>query len=78
MLGLDLQQTRFYQEAKAEGRQEVVEMLLQVRFGMLDRSLAAIVPQLLALPPEDYTRLILERSQEELLNQFTPPPNSPQ
>jgi predicted transposase/invertase (TIGR01784 family) len=74
MLGLKLQETRFYQEAKAEGRQEgrqeAVETLLQVRFGTLDRPLSSIVPQLLALPPEECARLILNRSRDELLDQF--------
>jgi hypothetical protein len=46
-------------------------MLLKVRLGQLDRPLAAIIPQLLALPPEDYTRLILSRSRNELIDQFT-------
>jgi hypothetical protein len=49
------------------GERKVVEALLQNKFGELDEALAAIVPQLLALPTAEYTRLILQLSREELL-----------
>ncbi len=58
------------QEGKREGKQEVVESLLKARFGELDDSLAAIVPQILALPPQEYAALLLQRSREELLGRF--------
>ncbi|NER08360.1 MAG: hypothetical protein F6K17_40360 [Okeania sp. SIO3C4] len=62
------------QEGKQEGRQEgkrlIVENLLRVRFGSLDEELLGIIEQLLALPSEELSRLILELSREELLTKF--------
>ncbi|NJN87288.1 MAG: flagellar assembly protein H, partial [Leptolyngbyaceae cyanobacterium SL_7_1] len=43
------------------------------RFTELDAALAAIVPQILALPTEEYTSLILQLSREELLARFSAP-----
>ncbi|NET90345.1 MAG: hypothetical protein F6K45_19985, partial [Kamptonema sp. SIO1D9] len=40
---------------------------LQVRFGFRDESILQIVDALLALPPQEYTRLILQLSREDLL-----------
>ncbi|WP_416674142.1 Rpn family recombination-promoting nuclease/putative transposase [Egbenema bharatensis] len=73
MLGLDnLKQTRVYQEALQEGQREVIESLLRARFGELDTALVAIVEPLLQLPPAEYMPLLLHRSREELIAQFTP------
>jgi hypothetical protein len=58
-----------------QGKREVVEALLKNKFGELDAALAAIVPQMLSLPTEDYTRLILQLSHEELLARFSAPQN---
>jgi predicted transposase/invertase (TIGR01784 family) len=75
MLGLgDLKQSRVYQEALEEGRQEgqreIVEDLLKARFGNLDEELSAIVAALLKLPPAEFTPLLLQLSREELLDRF--------
>jgi hypothetical protein len=59
------------QTTEQRGKREVVEALLKTRFEELDAALAAIVPQLLALPTEEYTRLILQLSREELLVRFS-------
>ncbi len=59
-----------------QGQRLVVENLLKVRFGELDEQLAGIIPSLLQLPTEEYTRLLLQLSQlsrEELLAQFLRP-----
>ncbi|MGH8001654.1 MAG: hypothetical protein ACREPR_20075, partial [Brasilonema sp.] len=62
------------QEGQQEGRQEgqrlVVENLLRVRFGTLDTELLGVVEALIQLPPEEYSRLLLEFSREELLTRF--------
>ncbi|WP_338108782.1 hypothetical protein [Fischerella thermalis] len=42
----------------------------KARFGELNDQLVAIIPALLDLPPEEYTRLLLQLSQEELLTRF--------
>ncbi|MBV8885141.1 MAG: hypothetical protein JO235_14255 [Chroococcidiopsidaceae cyanobacterium CP_BM_RX_35] len=54
-------------------RRQVVENLLRFRFGSLDEQLLAIIEPLLELPPEEFTRLLLQLSREELLTRFGSP-----
>ena len=62
------------QEGKQEGRQEerrqIIENLLQVRFGTLDDELSAIIEPILALPPSEFTLLLMQLSREELIARF--------
>ena len=58
------------QEGREEGRQQVVENLLRVRFGSLDSELQGIMQPLLALTPEEFTPLLLQLSREELIARF--------
>ena len=58
------------QRGEQQGERKVVEAFLKTRFGELDESLAAIVPQILSLPTEDYTALVLQLSRQELLDRF--------
>ncbi|MGI2909426.1 hypothetical protein [Tolypothrix sp. VBCCA 56010] len=62
------------EQAKQEGIQQgerlVVENLLQVRFGSLDKELSAIIEPVLALPPEEFTPLLMRLSREELIARF--------
>jgi hypothetical protein len=65
------------QEGMQSGRQAerraTIENLLLVRFGSLDDTLSAIIPQLLELPPQEFTQELLRLSQlsrEELLARF--------
>lgn len=62
------------EQAKQEGIQQgerlVVENLLQVRFGSLDKELSAIIELLLALPPQEFTPLLMQLSREELIARF--------
>ncbi len=53
-----------------QGERLVVENLLKVRFGELDNELQAIIAPLLALPPEEFTPLLLQLSREELIARF--------
>lgn len=53
-----------------QGERKVIENLLKVRFGELDESLTALISQILVLPPEEYTPLLLQLSREELLIRF--------
>jgi len=55
------------EEGVTEGRQQVIQNLLRMHFGALDEALTAIVRPLLNLPAEEYTRLLLESSREELI-----------
>jgi hypothetical protein len=61
------------QQTERRGQRLVVENLFKVRFGELDEQLAGIIPSLLQLPTEEYTRLLLQLSREELLAQFQHP-----
>ncbi|MBD2038243.1 hypothetical protein H6F76_25330 [Leptolyngbya sp. FACHB-321] len=63
-----------YEQWKAEtleaGERRATEGLLVARFGPLDEVLTQIVPNLVALPPVDRARLILNLSRTELIEQF--------
>ncbi|BAY75567.1 hypothetical protein NIES25_20130 [Nostoc linckia NIES-25] len=61
---------RGIQQGVQQGERLVVENLLKVRFGEIDNQLQAIIEPLLALPPEEFTRLLLQLSREELINRF--------
>ncbi|MCL1465470.1 hypothetical protein [Argonema galeatum] len=54
-----------------QGERLVVENLLRIRFGNLDDELKAIIEPLLKLPPEEFTRLLLQLSRDELLARFS-------
>jgi len=61
------------QQGRRAERRATIENLLRVRFGSVDDTLAAIIPQLLELPPEEFTRELLQLSREELLARFGEP-----
>ncbi|MDB9519781.1 hypothetical protein PN466_22820 [Roseofilum reptotaenium CS-1145] len=52
-------------------RRKTVENLMRLRFQTIDPELEAIVPKLIALPTEEVFSLILQKSQQELLEQFS-------
>lgn len=66
------------EEVAQQGRQEgslgerrlAIENLLKIRFGSLDEELSRVIEPMLELPPEEYIRLILQLSREELLARF--------
>ena len=61
------------QEGRQEERREMLESLLVFRFGELDSQLEVIIQQIMELPKEDYSRLILQLpslSRDELLARF--------
>ena len=47
--------------------QEIVENLIKLRFGKMDKALSSVIKRLLQLPPQESSRLILQSSREELL-----------
>ncbi|MCL1475287.1 hypothetical protein [Argonema antarcticum] len=53
-----------------QGERLVVENMLRVRFGVLDDELRSIIEPLLELPPEEFTRLLMQLSRDELLDRF--------
>jgi len=58
------------QQGIEQGERLVVRNLLQVRFGVVDEELVAIIEPLLALAPEEFTPMLLQLSREELLAHF--------
>jgi predicted transposase YdaD len=75
MLGLELEEPRAFRETRAEGEavgklaatRKGIEAILMVRFGEIDEELAAIVPKLMELEIQEYTRLLLNLSRSELV-----------
>ena len=61
---------RGIQQGIQQGERLIVNNLLQVRFGVVDEELAAIIEPLLALPPEEFTPMLLQLSREDLLARF--------
>jgi hypothetical protein len=62
-------QTEALGEARGEERakRSAIEGLLRARFGGVDQELAAVVPRLMSLESDEYTRLLLNLSRSELL-----------
>jgi hypothetical protein len=52
------------------GERQVMENLLKFRFGELSNELQAVIEPLLALPPEEFTPLLMQLSLEELIARF--------
>lgn len=57
-------------EGSLEERRLVVGNLLRLRFDAVDEELSQAIEPLLKLPPEEYSRLLLQLSREELLARF--------
>jgi hypothetical protein len=57
-------------EARGEARakRSAIEGLLRARFGEIDRELVGIIPRLMGLESDEYTRLLLNLSRSEILN----------
>jgi hypothetical protein len=49
----------------------VVKSLLSNRFGSLDKDLDALIPNIVKLPPPEFTPLLLKLSKAELIYRFT-------
>ena len=61
---------KWREEAVSEGRRQMVENFLRVRFGEIDAELAGAIAPMLQLPPDVLTRLLFSLSREELLLWF--------
>ena len=48
-------------------KRSAIEGLLRARFGEIDQDLAEVIPRLMSLESDDYTRLLLNLSRSELL-----------
>ncbi|WP_293134176.1 hypothetical protein [Okeania sp. SIO3I5] len=58
------------QEGEQRTKQQMIENLLNFRFGSLDSELLAIIEPVLQLSLEELTPLLLNASREELLERF--------
>jgi hypothetical protein len=58
------------QEGIQEGRRQVIENLIQIRFGTLDQELRAVIEPISALPPSEFTPLLMQSTKEELIGRF--------
>lgn len=55
-----------------QSKREILESILQVRFGEIDEELAQIIEPLIQLEPLEITRLSMELDRRELLARFEP------
>ena len=70
LMNLSAAYLKWREDVVQEGRREMVENLLQIRFGSLDEVLVGVIPSMLELPSQELTRLLLTLSREELLERF--------
>ena len=58
------------QRGEQKGKKEMIENFFRVRFGVINQDLESIIPQLLQLPGEELSRILLNASESELLHYF--------
>ncbi|MGA1409460.1 MAG: hypothetical protein ACO37W_06965 [Prochlorotrichaceae cyanobacterium] len=63
------------EKATQQGERRVIENLLRVRFGAIDDRLETVIDALLTLTPEEFTPLLLNLSQEQLIDRFGSSPS---
>ncbi|MBO3459169.1 hypothetical protein G7B40_027815 [Aetokthonos hydrillicola Thurmond2011] len=68
--GIQIGVERGIEQGMHNERRTLIENLLRVRFGNLDEQLAAIIEPLLALPPDQFTAVLIQLSREDLLRRF--------
>ncbi|MEQ9484021.1 hypothetical protein [Coleofasciculus sp. F4-SAH-05] len=61
---------KWREEAVSEGRRQMLENFLRVRFDEIDAALESAIAPMLQLPPDVLTRLLFNLSKEELLLWF--------
>lgn len=69
-LGIESATEYVKQQGSLLGLSIVLENIFKIRFCTLDEELLAVIQALLKLPPEEFTRLSLQLSREELLQRF--------
>jgi hypothetical protein len=75
MFGLsELKKTRVYQEGQEDKFRDVIEVLLQRRFVKISPTLTAIIPALMELSEQEVVNMVLDSSEEELIDRFSPKP----
>jgi hypothetical protein len=61
---------RGLEQGLEQERRSAISGLLELRYGSIDEQLAAILPNLMTLTSIEYTPLILQLSQQELIEHF--------
>jgi hypothetical protein len=61
---------RGLEQGLGQERRSAIESLMTLRYGTIDDSLQAIIPQMLNLSSSDYTALLLQSSKSELIAHF--------
>jgi hypothetical protein len=64
---------RWREDTILKERREMIENFFNVRFGLVDSELSAIIEPMLQLPRPELSRLLLSASREELLERFGNP-----
>jgi hypothetical protein len=67
--GLKIGLERGLENLQAE-RRSTITSLMQLRYGGIDGALEAMIPALMLLSSEEYTRLLLQMSRDELIQHF--------
>jgi hypothetical protein len=62
--------TSWMERGIEQERRSAISGLLELRYGSIDEQLAAILPNLMTLTSIEYTPLILQLSQQELIEHF--------
>jgi hypothetical protein len=57
-------------EGREQERRSAITNLMQVRYGGIDADLESLIPRLMALSGEEYTKLLIQLSKEELIQHF--------
>jgi len=69
---LEIANQQGVQQGIQQGQRLMVETMLQVKFGTIDRELSQIIEPLIQLSALEITQLIMQLNREELLARFNP------
>jgi hypothetical protein len=62
--------TSWMERGLEQERRSTISSLMELRYGIIDAELSAILPELMALSSPEYNKLLLQLSKEELIEHF--------
>ena len=68
--GLELGIVRGLEKGLEQERRSTIINLMRLRYGIIDSALESLMPRLMAMSNEDYTRVLLQLSKSELIEQL--------
>ena len=68
--GLELGIVRGLEQGLEQERRSTIINLMRLRYGTIDSALEKVMPRLMAMSNEDYTRVLLNLSKSELIEQL--------